>query len=144
MDGIRFDTLALAVARRGLLGSALALLVTGTRTRGIAALTLPCGERGAGAGCRGNGQCCSNRCRTKKGKRRGKCQCSPLGAPCGETADCCGSRPGDLTTPQCEIKDGSPVLRCCKEIGQSCEDTADCCGGLVCMILSETCELPLP
>lgn len=143
MDGYRFDRFTLTIARRGLLTSALALTSLGRATSHAAAVTLPCAERGDGDRCRTGGQCCSGRCRKKRGKRNGRCRCSPLGTPCGESPDCCNHRFGDLASPQCDVKDGAAVFRCCKQNGQSCSDSADCCGGMACFA-SGLCEFPLP
>ncbi|MGH2615501.1 MAG: hypothetical protein ACRDJC_09705 [Thermomicrobiales bacterium] len=143
MNDSRFDVLSRAIGRRGLLAGVLALVTLGEERREASAVTLPCAERGEGQRCRSGGQCCSNRCRKKKGKRKGKCRCSPLGAKCGEAADCCNHRAGDPSSPQCDVKDGSAVFLCCKNNGQSCVETADCCGGMVCFA-SGLCEFPLP
>jgi hypothetical protein len=140
MNDVRFDLLTQTIARRGLLVGVATVGGLGPGPRAVSAVTLPCAARGAGRRCRNGGQCCSRRCRKKNGKRKGKCQCSPLGAPCGEAPDCCNHRFGDLASPQCDVKDGSAVFVCCKANGHSCGATSHCCFGMVCA--AGLCEFP--
>lgn len=118
MDAVRFDTLAKSLSRtrtrRGLLGSAAALL---------AALGLQearAGSRLGGAPCTSNAQCQTNKCLSS-----GKCSCAksvgckpPLN-PCKQ-ADC------DLTTHHC-VTTNTAAGTNCPDDGNLC--TKDKCDG---------------
>ena len=91
MDDARFDAFvrrvgSLAMDRRhAVAGGVLALLLPGAAA---AAPVTAEACRGIKAKCKRKNECCSGRCRRKNsGKRR--CTCSPEGARCQETADCC-------------------------------------------------------
>lgn len=92
MDDARFDALvrrvgAAVMNRRLVAGAGLAMLIL----RPGAAVAAPVAAeacRGFKATCKRKKECCSGVCRRKtNGKRR--CACTPEGARCGETADCC-------------------------------------------------------
>lgn len=91
MDDARFDALVRRVGstvmdrRHAAGGGALALLVPGAA---VAAPVTAEACRRFKAKCKRKNECCSGTCRSKSnGKRR--CACSPEGARCAETADCC-------------------------------------------------------
>ncbi|MGH2617660.1 MAG: hypothetical protein ACRDJC_20700 [Thermomicrobiales bacterium] len=130
MHSRRFDLLTRAIGRRGLLASALALASNG-HTPLPPALAgggpTGCAKRGAGTRCRKNGQCCSGRCKKKKGKRKGKCRCSELRKPCRENTECCGHSDSDLDSPRCDSKAGVQTLICCIGPLGPCTSSADCC-----------------
>jgi hypothetical protein len=107
MSGDWFDALAAALARarpRRAMAAALAAALTsgavvpggGPALAGQVYVEPAC--RGKGAKCRRGGQCCSGRCRKRKGKngkkRRGVCRCSRYLEPCKDDGDCCS---GDLS-----------------------------------------------
>ena len=91
MDDARFDALVRRVGGAGMdrrhaaAGGVRALLLPGAA--GAATVTAEA-CRGLKAKCKRKNECCSGECRSKSsGKRR--CGCSPEGARCLETADCC-------------------------------------------------------
>lgn len=91
MDDVRFDALArrfgkaVVDRRRAAVGSAAVLLLPGAA---VAAPVTAEACRAFKAKCKRKNECCSGTCRRKSsGKRR--CACSPEGARCLETADCC-------------------------------------------------------
>lgn len=91
MDDARFDALVRRVSstvtnrRHAAGGGVLALLLPGAA---MAAPVTAEACRGIKAKCKRKNECCSGSCRSKSsGKRR--CTCSPEGARCLETADCC-------------------------------------------------------
>jgi hypothetical protein len=93
MDDARFDALvrrigSVALGRRhAVAAGVLAVLVPGAAEAGAAPITAEA-CRGFKSKCKRKKECCSGKCRRKKsGKRR--CTCSPEGARCVETADCC-------------------------------------------------------
>ena len=92
MDDSRFDALVRQVGltvvdRRSAASGVLAALLP--RAVGATPVTAEA-CRGIKAKCRRKKECCSGRCRMKdSGKRR--CMCSPEGARCQETADCCSN-----------------------------------------------------
>jgi hypothetical protein len=92
MDSNRFDAWTRRVggarsrhAMLGLLGSgALAAALPAAGAMAIDACALE------GATCKNNADCCSQRCRRHKGKKRGQCRCSRIeGTECQSDADCC-------------------------------------------------------
>ncbi|HET7091857.1 MAG TPA: tail fiber domain-containing protein, partial [Thermomicrobiales bacterium] len=94
MDSDRFDAWTRRLAARrdrratiGLLGAgALVAALPGAETRaGVCGLL--------GARCKKGGDCCSGRCRRRKGKKHGKCRCSRTeGTECVTAADCCQNK----------------------------------------------------
>jgi hypothetical protein len=99
----------------------------------------PCLEKGAGERCKRSGQCCSGRCRKRRSKRKGRCQCSRLTKPCGHDTDCCGHVAGDNDTPICSAELATAV--CCIALGGDCLDTSHCCGDLRCNP-ANFCDIP--
>jgi hypothetical protein len=95
MTADRFDRLLAAMmrarSRREMLGALAGATASGaltreaTRARGVhAGACLSRNER-----CKRKSECCSGRCRHRKGKPKRKCVCSPRGAHCNATSDCC-------------------------------------------------------
>ncbi len=91
MDDARFDALvrrvgtAVSDRRQVAAGGVLTLLLPGAA---LAATVTAEACRGLKAKCKRKNECCSGTCRSKSsGKRR--CACSPEGARCLETSDCC-------------------------------------------------------
>jgi hypothetical protein len=143
MDAARFDHMTRMLGRRGLLG-----LLLGIAGLGGAAAALPppasagpagdfCAKEQTGERCRNNGECCSGRCKRKKKKgkkgkkKRGKCQCSPLRAPCSDVSDCCipPAAEGNLAGPVCTRRLGSEsdAAVCCMPDSATCSSSEDCC-----------------
>ncbi len=96
MDAARFDALITSLAavrtRRGTLAALMAAAISGSGAAGArpsrALAASVC--RGRNERCSGKRECCSEQCRSKKGKRR-KCRCSPEGKRCHAESDCCTS-----------------------------------------------------
>ena len=95
----RFDAatavLAQARTRRAWTG-ALTIAVSGailgravSARAGQAAVATSC--HGKRSKCRRSDQCCSGRCRKRKGNTKGKCRCSRYLEPCRKSRDCCAS-----------------------------------------------------
>lgn len=90
MTDHRFDAILTAVARARSRREWLAAFTA-------SALLAPAPSAPAAAVCRGRNEkckqkreCCSGRCRSRKGSRkRRKCACSPEGERCLEVSDCC-------------------------------------------------------
>jgi hypothetical protein len=90
----RFDTLlrqlARARSRREMLAVLAAAIAAGAVTResalAVDATAADC--LGRNERCKRKSECCAGRCRRGKGKKR-KCGCSPRGAHCVESDDCC-------------------------------------------------------
>ena len=131
MDTTRFDALSRLVGRRGILRGLLGIAGIGSAAsyspQRAAALAF-CTERPKNAKCKKNGQCCSNDCKKKKGKKKGKCRCSELLEHCSEASDCCGHDESDTTSPECNfISGGSVTAVCCVPTGGACGSPDDCC-----------------
>ncbi len=94
MNDARFDALAAMLAaartRRAMLAALAAATVSGVAAprHQEARAALVCRRRNER--CNGKRECCSARCRQKKGKTR-KCACSPEGKRCHEPSDCCST-----------------------------------------------------
>lgn len=92
MSNDQFDAMLSALARARTRREMLAAL--GIATAGIAAADVP-GEaqnngcRGVASRCKRDTQCCSGRCRQRRGKKKGRCRCSTQGNRCLVTRDCC-------------------------------------------------------
>ena len=138
MDDRVFDALARGIERRGLLRTA--LLAAGL---GRLATVTPsahagpiidgfCEEKPKGGRCRRGGQCCSGRCKKKKNKRKGKCQCSPLQARCSSGDDCCPPAVVNALLPECLFRSDDQQRTCCMEAPGHCSEDADCCGNAEC------------
>ena len=95
MGEARFDAMVAALAkagrRRALIFALAAVTVTShrgdQRVRASDVGTEAClrpGER-----CKRKRECCSEQCRSRAGKKRRKCRCSPEGKRCVEASDCC-------------------------------------------------------
>jgi hypothetical protein len=93
----RFDSLltvfARARSRRRVLARLVAAFAGGTIARdsaqavGVTAtVCLGRNER-----CKRKSECCSEHCHSRKSKKKRKCACSPRGAHCGASSDCCDS-----------------------------------------------------
>jgi hypothetical protein len=137
MNPIHFDRWTKALARAGSRRAALRTFAAG----GVAAL-VRLGLVEVAAACLKNGkkckkskQCCSGKCKGKKGKK--KCRCTPLKGTCpGMGADdvCCPN-PGAtvgcsfmINKPQC----GSNGFRCLRGVDSPCSDDCQCGGELEC------------
>ncbi|MGH2615502.1 MAG: hypothetical protein ACRDJC_09710 [Thermomicrobiales bacterium] len=135
MDRNRFAIAARAIGRRGVLKGFLVLAAAHSSAPAddVAAVGEPCAERGPGERCRNGGQCCSNHCRKKRGKRTGRCRCSALRAPCAEDRDCCGFNPLESGRPVCDVETlGVGGKVCCLLNQAPCESSFDCCSPFVC------------
>ena len=93
MSNDRFDAMLTALVqartRREMLA---AIAVTSTAGAGVNALPAEAqsnGCHGITRRCKRDAQCCSGRCRKRRGKKKGRCRCSPRSARCLETRDCC-------------------------------------------------------
>ena len=92
MTGAWFDAVVAALARartrRAMIGP-LASAVAARAT--FATVHVAAGQqcRGKRSTCRRNGQCCSGRCRRRKGTSKGRCRCSRYLEPCRKGRDCC-------------------------------------------------------
>lgn len=133
MEGYRFDTWTKALLAVGTRRTALRLVTGGatglfglSRAEDAVACRLP------GKKCKKAKQCCSAKCKGKKGKK--KCRCTPLQAPCDHADEgCCpvsGAGIGCLGQgkPQC----GSSTFRCLLRTDDPCTDDCDCASGLTC------------
>jgi hypothetical protein len=92
----RFDTLLAALARartrRDMIAAAVAVITAGTTVgesaRAVDSAAAVC--RGRNEKCKHKRECCSERCRSRKGsKKKRKCDCSPEGERCLDVSDCC-------------------------------------------------------
>jgi hypothetical protein len=136
MDGHRFDLLSKSLATRDSRRSTLQALAASVLAIGLGGLGLEDASaqcKPEGKKCKKSGQCCSGKCKGKKGKK--KCRCRALKEPCtGTTGDntCCG----DLlcSTSACE-----PGNRCCRPLGESCSSTCDCCSQGAQCVSGECC-----
>ena len=107
MSNDRFDAMLTALARARTRREMLAALAVASAAGG-ALDTTPAsaqsnGCRGVTSRCKRNGQCCSGRCRKRRGKK-GRCRCSTQGKRCLETRDCCDGE-GELVCDMgvCEL-----------------------------------------
>ena len=95
MRGDRFDgvlmTLVGSRTRRCLLSAltAAAAMKGVPRNEMLAATVHTSACAPAGATCKRKADCCTERCRSRKGKKKRRCSCSVRGARCGQTGDCC-------------------------------------------------------
>ena len=135
MDGHGFDLLTKRLAplltrRQGmrmLLAGAGAAGWLGLEAEGVDAA---CG--GPGKRCKNGRSCCSGIClrgrkkKGKKGRKKGRCDCSFPQEGCNVGNDCCfaGSACGDNG---CD-----PDNRCCFGEGAECIDPCECCAGFTC------------
>ena len=108
MNADHFDLLSRTLGRRGatslLLGLAgRATLLTNEELVRAGPVIDLCELKTRGGHCRRDRQCCSDDCKRKRGKKRGKCRCSPLGAPCAILADCCPPPFVNATLPICFV-----------------------------------------
>lgn len=131
----RFDRLTHLVGRRGVVRGLLGLVglggVLSLAPDPVAALSF-CTERRKDAPCKKHGQCCSGKCKKRKGKRKGKCRCGGLQAHCAADTDCCGQSASDATSPQCDFNGVSIIAVCCAPVLGACAATDDCCGAASC------------
>lgn len=139
MDDGGFDALAKVLGRRRLVRAALlgvglggAATVAAGR-RGATAQAEFCQEKPRGSRCRRGGQCCSGRCKRKKGKQRGKCLCGRLRAPCASDGDCCLPAASTPFAPVCEHIGLSDERVCCSLPLGPCAVAEDCCGIAACI-----------
>jgi hypothetical protein len=131
MDDHRFDALTRGIERRGLLGALLLAAGWGgfaTFAPGAQAGGGFCPEKPKGGRCRNDGQCCSGRCKKKKGKRKGKCLCSPLQVRCSSSNDCCPPKMLNAVDPSCDLRGDALERTCCMGSQGHCSEDADCCG----------------
>ena len=110
MSNEQFDALLGALARARTRREMLAAI--GVGTAGAAAMEAPGGAQGNGcrgvaSRCKRDGQCCSGSCRTRRGRKQGRCRCSTQGKRCVVARDCC---------------DGGEELFC---LGGFCESNVD-------------------
>jgi hypothetical protein len=137
MHDERFDLLTRTLGRRGVARLLLGLAgLTPLAVAGDDATAGPqdnfCEIKGKGERCRRGNQCCSGSCKRRKGKKRGKCRCSPLQAPCSGDFDCCPLSPVNQLIPTCGQRDMNVVTTCCLGPGGHCTENADCCGVAAC------------
>jgi hypothetical protein len=137
MKADRFDLLSRTLGRRGaataLFGLAgLAPLLADKKTVRAGPIIDLCDLKPKGGRCRRDRQCCSHDCKRKKGKARGKCRCSPLGAACTSLADCCPPPFVSADVPTCSVGGASSDAICCMPEGAACQNSEDCCGGSAC------------
>lgn len=87
---IKFEALLRSLAeigsRRAMLGQGLALATIG-RGLPIGGDAATC--KGKTGRCGDDKECCSRRCKKRKGSDKGRCRCSPYGARCRAAEDCC-------------------------------------------------------
>jgi hypothetical protein len=135
MDNARFDAMTRQVGRRGVVRGLLGIVSLGGvlpwASEPVAALAF-CTERRENAPCKKNGQCCSGKCKKRKGKKKGKCRCGGLQAHCANDTDCCGQSASVATSPQCDFNGVSIIAVCCAPNLGECETTDDCCGTASC------------
>jgi hypothetical protein len=134
MDGHHFDALTRTLGRRGLLQMLLgAAGVAGLDPEDADAAPFEfCDKKPKGRPCRRKRQCCSHDCKRKKGKKQGKCACSPLRAPCTSSDDCCPPDEQNALLPTCGLQGSSSRTVCCMPGGGVCDSPADCCGTTDC------------
>jgi hypothetical protein len=97
-----------------------------------------------GSRCRRSGQCCSLKCRRRRGRKRGRCKCAGSGADCKADIGCCTGvcRSGTCrcgnTTDFCTNDNDCCSNNCssgkclCITKNQRCNSSANCCSGLTC------------
>ncbi len=127
MDTQRFDAVARAIGRRGFVFAALTGSLPVLSAATATAQADFCTKKGPDERCRRNGDCCSGRCRIKKGKRKGRCRCSQLRKPCFDNFDCCGDITGLQGSIVCSDHPGFSQIVCCVSNTGPCQSTADCC-----------------
>ena len=117
MDAARFDRLvsALAAARsRRVLGRLLLGLALGAGTaagRSAApAAAHDAGCRSIGERCRKDGDCCSETCRKRQGRRRGKC--AGLGALAADCPPADSTCVDNTTLPLCHVEGDAQTRNC--------------------------------
>lgn len=131
LTDIRFDRRTVIVGRRGVLAALLGALTIACPSDAVDAGPADpfCDEKEKGGRCRRSGQCCSGRCKKKKGK----CLCSTLRTRCSASTDCCGHLTSNSSTPQCKTKSGADVAHCRFDTtGAPCQEHEDCCGIMSC------------
>ena len=138
MDARTFDLLTRLLGRRGAVRALLGLLGLGSALAvaddAAAGPTIEfCGAKTKGERCRRGRQCCSSRCKRKKGKKKGRCRCSPLGARCATPGDCCPPAFANAVVPACSVGGTSIEAICCMPEGAACQQSDDCCGGSECV-----------
>ncbi len=93
MSNDRFDAMLTALARARTRREMLAAVAVASAAGGALDATPSTAQsngcRGVTSRCKRNGQCCSGRCRTRRGKKKGRCRCSTQGKRCLDTRDCC-------------------------------------------------------
>jgi hypothetical protein len=134
MKSDRFDLLVRSIGRRCLIGYGLvaglgAPLALRDETARAAS---PCTERRPGKPCRRDGQCCSDRCKKRPGKRKGTCRCSQMSAPCTQDTDCCSFDPFSSDSAVCDSNGLGTVNVCCRLHLAPCRTSADCCSPNAC------------
>jgi hypothetical protein len=89
----RFDGMLTALAqartRREMLAAVAVASAAGGALDATPASAQSNGCRGVTSRCKRDGQCCSGRCRKRRGKKKGRCRCSTQGKRCLVTGDCC-------------------------------------------------------
>jgi hypothetical protein len=138
MDATTFDLLTRVLGRRAAVRAALGLVglggaVAGTDNAAAGPTIAFCEAKTKGARCRRGRQCCSGRCKRKKGKHKGRCRCSPLGARCATLDDCCPPAFVNAVLPACSVGGASVAAVCCMPEGAACQRSDDCCGGSECV-----------
>ena len=135
MDGNGFDLLtkrlALLISRR----EGLRLLLAGlgaAQALGLDADAARAACGGPGTRCKNGGPCCSGVCvrgrkkKGKKGRKKGRCDCSFPQEGCNAAGDCC------FATSTCGDNGCDPDNRCCEGDGAECIDPCDCCFNFTC------------
>ena len=129
MDGERFDALAIALTRRGVVRAGLGALLAGAAGALLGRADDAAGQatcKAPGQICRRGSDCCATNCRKRNGKKRGRCRFCEDGALfCGTV--CCV--PGeDCVGGSCTCSGASCPIGCCD--GRTCQDgtTSNRCG----------------
>ncbi len=111
MSNDQFDAMLTALARARTRREMLAAVAVASAAGGALDVTPATAQsngcRGVTSRCKRDGQCCSGRCRKRRGKKKGRCRCSTQGKRCLETRDCCDGE-GELV---CDEGSCEPLLQ---------------------------------
>ena len=134
MDGHRFDRLTKRLARLMSRREGLRVLLAGAGAAGALGLPMEavraaCG--GPGTRCKNGGPCCSGFClrdrkKGKKGRKKGRCDCSFPQEGCAADNHCC------FASSTCGDNGCDPDVRCCESEAAECIDPCDCCFNFTC------------
>ena len=134
MDGHGFDLLTKRLARLLTRRQGLRVLLAGGAVASVLGLpaegaSAACG--GPGTRCKNGGPCCSGFClrdrkKGKKGRKKGRCDCSFPQEGCAADSHCC------FATSTCGDNGCDPDVRCCESEGAECINPCDCCSNFTC------------